>query len=203
MKKDTANKLFFSSLYHNLSNDENTIEDNIQKDKDICLITNEVIESGDHPIVLRCGHKFKYEAILNSVNHSKYFTKKNKVLLKNNQLQCPYCRNIQDELLPHYKSYKRIRYVNSPDKYVMKQNKCKYVFSSGKNKGSVCNSYCIDEYCTKCKLYIDKKEEKKKNITCKEILKSGKNKGNPCGRSCKNNNIVCGIHLKKIKSSSE
>lgn len=200
MKKDTANKLFFSSLYQNISSIENEVIDEDSK-KNICLITNEVIEDSDHKIKLLCGHVFKYEAILNSVIHSKYYTIKNKVIMKNNQLQCPYCRNIQDGLLPYIKSYKRVRYVNSPDKYVMKTKTCKYIFKSGKRKGTICGIKCYDTYCNKCSL---KREKQKHNslvnakdevIYCKEKIKTGKRQGETCGRKCKNG-TTCGIHTK-------
>ena len=201
MKKDTANKLFFSSLYQQISNLENKYTDTPinQSEDDLCLITNEVIGRKDNKVELLCGHIFKYEAIMNSVNYARYHSKKNKVYLKNNQLQCPYCRNIQNGLLPYINSYKRIKYVNSPDKYVMKNKKCKYIFKSGKRKGNTCDIRCYHKYCNRCILKKEKNDILVKNkdeyVCCKEILKTGKRKGESCGRKCKNGD-KCGIHTK-------
>lgn len=204
MNKHTANDIFYSSLYNQLSILENEVvnPNNANSlDTEFCLITNEAIEHKDNKVKLLCGHIFKYEAILNSVNHNRYKSTKNKVYMKNNQLQCPYCRNIQNGLLPHFKPYNRIKYVNSPDKYVMKINKCKYIFKTGKRKGNTCGLGCYDKYCKKCVLKKKKTnlimKDKDKYQYCKDVLKTGKRKGEACGRICKNG-YKCGIHTKNL-----
>jgi len=52
-------------------------------------------------------------------------------------------------ILPYIKNSKvqRIVGVNSPEKYVLKQHTCKYVFVSGKYKGHICNKQCSLNYC--------------------------------------------------------
>ena len=213
MNKSTANKLFFSSLYSNLSDASNNEHDdhtnNQSKEKDVCLITNEIIEKSDRPVKLLCGHKFKYDAIYNAVKYAKYITMKNKVKLKKNELQCPYCRNIQTGLLPYYASYEKKMYVNFPEKYVMKHNKCCRVIKSGKRKGESCSKACYFKYCGVCfkKKSLSGTSSNKKvvykpvntnTMKCNSVLKTGKNKGNICGKSCKDGKNKCGIHNKKV-----
>jgi hypothetical protein len=94
-------KELFNSLDENAENAENTIEN-----KELCLITNMPLK--DNFVKLNCGHKFNYEAIYKDIfNHKKKFNNMEqiKTKLKQNQIRCPYCRHIQDELLPYYEGF--------------------------------------------------------------------------------------------------
>ena len=79
-------------LFNNLLNDDITEEDNT------CLITNENLD--DNNIKLNCGHKFNYEALYNEVVYQKTRRLLDNAQLKINQIKCPYCRNITNNLLP-------------------------------------------------------------------------------------------------------
>ena len=101
---------------------------------------------------------------------------------------------------------KKKMYVNFPEKYVMKPNKCSRVIKSGKRKGEPCSKSCYFKYCGLC----SKKKEKtlklnnlKQNnhLLCSSILKTGKNKGKKCGKVCKDSIDKCGIH-NKMKDNS-
>lgn len=98
-------KELYNSLYENAENAENTIENTIEN-KELCLITNMPLK--DNFVKLNCGHKFNYEAIYKDIfNHKKKFNimEQLKTKLKQKQIRCPYCRHIQDELLPYYEGF--------------------------------------------------------------------------------------------------
>ena len=68
-----------------------------------------------------------------------------------NQIKCPYCRKIHNNLLP-FDVDNKIRGVNCPEKYCMSFLKCNYIFKSGKNKGLQCDKDVITinkKYCKK------------------------------------------------------
>ena len=105
-------------------------------------------------------------------------------------MKCPYCRKIQEGLLPFYnKNFEKIKGVNWPPKHSYSEKNCKYIMRSGKRKGNDCKLFCVGERCYK--------HYNSKNIQyCKAILKSGKNKGEEC--KCKSfKNGLCKRHMKK------
>jgi hypothetical protein len=123
-----------------------------------------------------CHYKTVTDKLTLACNHIFH----NKCLKK--LIKCPYCNKIiyKEEL--------------------KKNNLCKSILKSGKNKGKECEKFL-------CKVHtknidIPKKKyshptdsiKNNSNSICKTILKSGKNKGKECGRSnCKyhkNNSII-------------
>ena len=86
---------FYDELY-NTQDDNNDDTDN-----NLCLITQ--LPLIDKYVELNCGHKFNYEPLYNDIfNHKMNLNNMEKKLLKTYQLRCPYCRNIQNSLLPYY-----------------------------------------------------------------------------------------------------
>ena len=67
-----------------------------------------------------------------------------------NQIKCPYCRNIQDKILPYLSDAVKVHGVNYPLKYCMYLHTCNYAYKSGKKKGQYCNKKCNN---TKCSLH--------------------------------------------------
>lgn len=109
----------FNKILNNNQNNENN--------DDRCLISNDILT--DNHIKLECGHTFNYLPLYNEV-----FNQKTKKLLDNrnlkiNQIKCPYCRKIIDNLLPYYSIYpiEKIYGVNAPEKHSMIINKCQYI----------------------------------------------------------------------------
>ena len=147
----------------------------------VCLICQDVLTENN--ITLECGHRFNYSPLLNEIKYQKL---NNNPLeyrkLKIYQIKCPYCRNIQDKILPCYTSEK-IYGVNYPDKYCMKPFKCCYIMKSGVRKGEPCNKESIYEYCNK------HKNNNNTQNCCNQILKSGKNKGKECMCKIYKNNL--------------
>lgn len=71
---------------------------NLDNSDDYCLIDNIKLEP-EH-VKLDCGHKFNYEAIFKHVIGSKNRGVMMDYRLQLSQVQCPYCRHIQNTLLP-------------------------------------------------------------------------------------------------------
>ena len=161
---------------------ENTPEnkDYDDKEEDRCLITNEKLT--DKHVTLLCNHKFNYYPLYDEICKQKY-ERKNIPKLQVNQIKCPFCRNIQNKLLPNISSMnvKNILGVNTPNKYCMFLNTCNYIYKVGSKKGQKCMKKCNDERCTQhMKIKNTQTCEK-----CKFILVKGKNKGKQCSFSGK------------------
>ena len=180
-------------------NDEGLFDDNLlfnellkqelnnssDDDDNICLISREPLNK--IYITLECGHKFNYKNIYNEICIQKTkYNKKEVQKLTKNSIKCPYCRHVQNKLLPYVSGYKKIKFVNSPLKYCMTSpfltNTCKYKFKSGKHKNEFCGNNCENEYCNRHLKLMNKKkqkeeekkkqkeEEKKKQKSLKEII---------------------------------
>lgn len=195
---------FYEELFKSISNDN----DECQENEKCCLITYEPLE--DDYVTLECGHTFNYEPIYNEVFKQKY--NKNKLEIQHicrNEIKCPYCRKIQQYLLPPNAKYTKFMWVNYPEKYCLKPNKCAYIFKSGKHKDKLCNKACFKEYCNQHSKVVErnnkknifKNENKKQNIIlCSSLILSGENKGKQCscnGKFIVNNKYYCGRHKPK------
>ena len=98
-------------FYTSLENDTETDTDD-DFSQGVCMITQSPLY-GDY-VTLQCGHTFNYDAIFNDIyNHKKKFHDLETSRLKNSQIRCPYCRNIQDCLLPCPSGKKMVCGVNA------------------------------------------------------------------------------------------
>ena len=67
----------------------------------VCLISN--LPLTDNFVTLECKHKFNYMPLYNDlVNHKKKYNTMERKTLKCTEIRCPYCRNIQNKLIPYY-----------------------------------------------------------------------------------------------------
>jgi hypothetical protein len=201
------NTEFFNLLHKAISCDDcdDTDKNNIDDCNDIinynneCLITYLPLKK-DY-VRLYCGHCFNYEPIFNEVYNQKYNRPSTETqLLRKQQIKCPYCRKIQNNILPPNKEFVSVNYVNYPIRYCMKTNFCSYVFKSGKKKNIRCNKNCYNEYCGTHLKTIEKQKNKiVKDCSncCSFILTSGKNKGKQCSRNNKYDGY-CKTHYQKI-----
>ena len=152
------------------------LNDNDNKNEDFenkCLISGEELE--DNFITLECNHKFNYKHIYNEVHKQKtepWHSEVNKV--KNTQLKCPYCRNIQTGILPYRDSCIKVKYVNWPPSLMMLPDKCIYTFSSGKRKGLSCGKKCNGKYCLSHTKIMEKREKKRLEKEKKKLEKEKK-----------------------------
>ena len=136
------NTLSFFDELNNINDNDEQIDYN-----NVCLITNEPLDKTK--ITLECSHTYNYYNIYMDALNQKNNTTYSQYILKPFQLRCPYCRNIQDKILPYrdITNVKKIHGVNTPNKHCMKIHNCKYIFKKGKNKGLACNKACDEPYC--------------------------------------------------------
>ena len=107
---EKCSKYFAEQLDNDTSDDEENQTFGINTDK--CLIT--LLSFENNYVTLECGHKFNYNVIFNDVyNHKKNFQHLESVRLKDNQIRCPYCRNIQQTLLHPIEGRENIYGVNT------------------------------------------------------------------------------------------
>jgi hypothetical protein len=121
-------------LYNSMTEDK-SIDNDVNVD--LCLITNLPLK--DRFVELKCGHKFNYGPLYKDIlTHKKKFNNMElvKTKLKYNEIRCPYCRNVQNELLPYYEelSYPKEHGVNFFDvnksntycECINSSNQCQY-----------------------------------------------------------------------------
>jgi len=211
---------FFSQLKNMLTEcgDESGDTKHTENEDNYCLLTKEPLNHIH--IVLACGHKFNYIPLYREVVAQKtiglsqngYYTSHS---LKRNEIKCPYCRSVQDKLLPHlnYDGVEKIFNVNHPAKLSMTSQPCMYsvdLNSKKCKKNSSCKEFAIEYHNG---TYVCKKHYELSLIApappvesstsspltptptspskCGVILRYGKNKGNPCL-----NPSSCRVHTK-------
>lgn len=109
---------FYEELYKSLDEPSSDVEG------DLCLITNGPLQNSC--IKLECNHTFNYVPLYNDIlNHKKNYNKLERRILKSTEIRCPYCRNIQNKLLPYYEmdGVKLVHGVNYFDETVDKISK--------------------------------------------------------------------------------
>jgi len=132
------NEMFFKLLNDSPYNVENV-------DKKICYITND--ELNDTSVILPCNHSFNYYPLYLEILKQKRSIRNRLNHLSLWMIECPYCRQVHNGILPYKKmqGVRRIKGVNSPKEWYLNTKKCKK-----------CNKPCIDDYCSnECKKIID------------------------------------------------
>lgn len=168
MKYKLENNIdFYKELYSSLYEEDIKTNNDVDNNGDLCLISNLPLK--DCFVKLNCGHKFNYEPLYKDIfNHKKRFNNleqsKNKLGL--HQIRCPYCRNIQNELLPFYEdlglpkengvNYYDPNNVNGISySYINSENQCQYQIittdSSGNSHTYQCHHYGYTHYNLKTK----------------------------------------------------
>lgn len=97
-----------------------------EEGSNLCLISNLPLD--ENAIKLDCGHSFNYNSIYKDIkNHKQKFNSMEmySCLLKTDQIRCPYCRNIQNKLLPFIEmdGVEKIHGINWIDENYLKYNK--------------------------------------------------------------------------------
>lgn len=175
-------------------------EDELDESKDgTCLITNAPLD--ENHITLECKHKFNYLPLYKEVVIQKSNKYSNDVaVLSVKEIKCPYCRNIQQKLLPFISTIpgvERMFGVNSPEKYSMFNYTCAKIIRSGKRKGEVCGRPSFEKY---CKIHVPRvRVILNPGEGCTAVLKSGNRKGEPCNlkkfASSIGDDILCKRHF--------
>lgn len=160
-----------SKLFYQMLNDYKE-DDN----ENVCYISGDLLN--ETYITLHCNHKFNYNEIYKEVLNQKLNKHTLNVYLGVDKIQCPYCRKIQNGILPYCSNTKKSYGVNYPECYTMKGNSCEYIYRSGKNKNNKCEKECYYSMCSSHLRYLNKPTIEN---GCNALLKSGKNKGKKCG----------------------
>lgn len=157
---------FFEELQKALEEDN----DNLNKNIEYCLISKQPLIK-NQTIILDCGHKFNYHELYKEVKQQKnrVYNNLESTKLFEYQLKCPYCRNVQNKILPFISGFKEItsfRGVTKPSQYCMEVNKCSYKFKSGKRKGQMCGK---DTLCDFCHIHNKDRSVKKKQFNIHDV----------------------------------
>ena len=152
----------------------NSITENTDCSK--CLITNMPLE--DNFVTLSCSHTFNYIPMFEELRNQKKINYLETKRLTHNQMKCPYCRIITNNILPYFVQYKMplIYGVNIPERYSLLLHKCEYKFKSGKMKNAGCYKTacksCFGNFCNShYKMMVNKEEKKNKKILTKTMSK--------------------------------
>ena len=185
----------FNQMMADESDDDSSYENN-----NICLISHEKLS--EHHVVLLCNHKFNYKYIHSEVLQQKYHINHHEIQkLSKFQFKCPYCRKIQNGVLPPHPNFAEKYGVNYPINMVIKTNNCCYIFASGKRKGQPCSKKCYKKFCPQHQKIMDRKIAKKESIIkCCAITK----KGLKCTRNAKSlDGKFCSQHDKNNKVNNK
>jgi len=192
---------FFEALKQlNQSSIPSPIPQTTDSNNNVCLITNEALNP--FHVTLECGHKFNYEPLYQEVLRQKgrvgmhhYFEK-----IGMNQIKCPYCRNINNALLPFigntpHPIIKRLLAINAPASMCMagvpcnaKQCSVNAFYEHGERY------YCYRHY--QSTLKSDAKQAVQNKTRCVAQTQTGKNKGKQCRLNAITGTTMCNIHSK-------
>jgi len=151
-------------------------QDQDQDQDNYCLLTKEPLDNIH--IKLTCGHKFNYIPLYREVVMQKtsgmsstgyYYSHS----LKRNEIKCPYCRTVQDKLLPYleYDGVNKTTGVNQPKTLSMSVQTCSHIeYKKGKKQSSTCkeqSSTCKEQSST-CKEQSSTCKEQSSTTCCKE-----------------------------------
>ena len=184
---------FYSELYKSLE------EENSLDDTNLCQITG--LKLVDKFVTLQCNHHFNYDAIYTEICKQKFEFKtyNSESLLPNDlklwrksgcnyYIKCPYCRNIQFDLLPYYEDLPFIKKygVNTDDVEYRVVDNMSHIAHQMHNSGS---------YVYKVYGYVFKKGG------CDKIIVNSSGKHLPCYNSfvCKVDGLeksFCPCHIR-------
>tara|TARA_B100001063_G_scaffold167716_1_gene156758 strand:+ start:3063 stop:3917 length:855 start_codon:yes stop_codon:yes gene_type:complete len=203
MENAISTNNFNEQLYLMISSLQSTSDE----EENMCLITDMPLK--ENYVKLECGHRFNYNAIFNEVKKQKCMYNHLEVTrLKKKEIKCPYCRRIQNGLLPYCDGFEKIRLVNHPQILQFLPNKCNYIFASGKKKGQSCGKQCLKDYCISHEKIILKRKEKQLLKEEKQLLKEQKQllkeqKKLKKELKTKQKNIITEIQNIKIKTPTD
>jgi hypothetical protein len=116
----------------------NKLDSDISSSDNTCLITGKILERNS--ITLECNHSFNYISLFKELCRQKTFNINDPFPMRINEIKCPYCRRITQNILPFIPSIvnQLVKGVNSPSVYCMKFKSCNHVFRHGSHKGDTC-----------------------------------------------------------------
>ena len=178
-----------------------------------CLLTKEALN--DIYITLNCGHKFNYIPLYKEVviqktsagmTSSGYY---NSCTLRLNEMKCPYCRRVQDKLLPflNYHDVKRLKGVNAPESLCMKVRMCEHVETAKRKKNNKkemssaceCNAIHVVNGAYYCKKHYERQLQEKEQQQEQQENKEETSSSSTIIESENKNVNVCGVIIKTGK----
>ena len=180
------------------------LNDDQMVNESICLISN--LRLSDGFVTLPCKHSFNYFFILQDVIKQKKNNYLDSIRLKYNQIKCPYCRQVYDNVLPYYKleNSKKIYGVNSPEHISFKFHECKYCYTSGNKKGMLCSKNAMftesGPYCNQ-HIKLKNKNELDPLLKLKVIELKEKLRKNGCKVGGKKSVLIERIKVEKINKN--
>lgn len=210
-------KSFYTELFEEDGDEKETPEE--EGDDGKCLITNMPLEK-DH-VELVCGHTFNYDPLINDLKQHKIkFNSMEYKKLGTEDIRCPYCRKIQNLLLPCLPTKQRVLKVNwngSIEEIAFEQcqfaeicnhkNGFLFVDADGVRNGHYCHEhfYVIKKDALRQKLVEEELRKQKKkphdclfsSHECAYIFKKGKFRLQTCGKKVKLNSFytLCTQHM--------
>jgi hypothetical protein len=136
------------------------IENEFINHEETCLVSQQLLTKSH--IKLPCGHKFNYMPLYNELYKQKQKIQQKNIHsfetchLKINQIKCPYCRTVFDNILPYIQSecIEKVHGVNYPFKFCMKNVvECDWV---QRNKIKCCKEAQFIDDKSYCKLHFIK-----------------------------------------------
>uniref|UniRef100_A0A6C0LIV3 RING-type domain-containing protein n=1 Tax=viral metagenome TaxID=1070528 RepID=A0A6C0LIV3_9ZZZZ len=196
--------------FYKCINDNDT---SINDDEELCLITNEPLENDC--VSLKCGHVFNYLPLYNDILGHK--TKGNRLehkqfQLNKNQIRCPYCKTVQNTLLPYYNK-KGVKAILGVNVQCPSNSACGYTHSSVwaqklLKKQQEKEAKILQKLQEKEAKILQKQQDKelkllqKQKDVCVFILTRGINKGSRCKCHIVENGF-CKRHLKVLKTTTK
>ena len=176
-------------------NDDNTINNN--NEEGLCLITNEPLEPDF--VSLKCGHAFNYIPLYNDILGHK--TKGNRLehkqfQLNKNQIRCPYCKTVQNKLLPYYEK-KGVKAILGVNVQCPPNDSCNYIHSSSWAKKLLKKQQDKEAKLLQKQQDKEAKLLQKQQDKCVFMLTRGINKGSQCRCNIVENGF-CKRHLKVL-----
>ena len=115
-----------------------------QNTDNVCLIDNTKLEI--NYVTLSCCHKFNYLSLFKELCNQKKINRLETYRVRENEIKCPYCRTITDNILPNFISYNLplLFGVNYPEKYALEIHQCSYKYTTGKVKNTCCNKSAFE-----------------------------------------------------------
>jgi hypothetical protein len=140
------------------------LANHLTEEQSICLISQQPLTKSH--IQLPCKHAFNYKPLYKEIYVQKmvrngYETAR----LKINEVKCPYCRSVSEQLLPYLPSEERERKtgVNSPAKYCMPYTlACDWQQTPAK---ACTKPACYIDTVSYCKTHYQKSQETLKETT--------------------------------------
>ena len=129
-----------------------------KENSNVCLISRKPLDNTK--TTLQCGHSFNYlnifKEILNQKTNKKYSN------IRKYQIQCPYCRTVQEKVLPYLslRGVKRVKYVNSPNSIELLTTKCSYKLKNN----NICNKACHENGLCNRHFHLAEKKKQLENI---------------------------------------